>query len=56
MWNEREMETRNTIIDSAYNDLERKLTKWWNDQEQKKEKNQNYKIEPYIIWSKRNLY
>ena len=56
MWSESDIQTRDRIIDSAYDDLERKIKKWWKDQEYKKNKCKNHKIEPFIIWIKRNNY
>ena len=53
MWTCEEIKTKESIENFARKSLESDLQKWWKDQEANKSKNKDFKIVPFLIWSKR---
>ena len=54
MWTEDELKKKKTIEECAYKELTRNLESWWNDQENRRGKNKNHNMEPFLIWIKKN--
>ena len=53
IWSSSEIDTRNRIMNSAKEQLDRDLCAWWDYQQRNKENNSSFKIIPFMIWKKR---
>ena len=53
MWSSEEIKAKESIENFARKTLENDLQKWWKVQEANKYKDKDYKIIPFLIWSKR---